>query len=297
MSSWIIPIDAQNPEHWGIAVRDGVWDTTKRNKIQRGDVSYFWQVGNPSHIAGSAIAQSSVEALEGAPLPWNIEDAKRGDYKWRIQLQHLQTGSSRDLDWKQIQENTGTAVPQTVRQVPSSGEMWLYEAVHGLSPVDIVPSSVDATITYDPDKIAEEDERVRRFGLSVVRPGQGTFKNALLSAYEGRCAVTGCPLGALLDAAHISPHRGAQSDVAHNGLLLRKDLHALFDAGLMTFVYETPASLRTCVHPSAGEPYVELDGKFIDLPKDAKRWPSRMELENHHRSLSPWVLKQDLGGS
>ena len=52
-------------------------------------------------------------------------------------------------------------------------------------------------------------------------------------AYGGRCCVTGCDVAEALDAAHIDPFNNQSHDHPANGLLLRKDLHSLFDRGLM----------------------------------------------------------------
>lgn len=66
------------------------------------------------------------------------------------------------------------------------------------------------------------------------RRGQEPFRKALLNAYDGRCAVTGCDaVDAPLEAAHISPYRGPQSNHVTNGLLLRAHIHTLFDVDLV----------------------------------------------------------------
>ncbi|HUZ56031.1 MAG TPA: HNH endonuclease [Streptosporangiaceae bacterium] len=56
---------------------------------------------------------------------------------------------------------------------------------------------------------------------------------ALMAAYSGRCAVTGCTVQAVLEAAHLRPYRGPDSNVTGNGLLLRADIHTLLDLQLL----------------------------------------------------------------
>ena len=63
------------------------------------------------------------------------------------------------------------------------------------------------------------------------RPRQDAFRQALLLAYEGRCAITGCDAEPALEAAHVADWR-SEND-AGAGILLRADLHKLFDAGLL----------------------------------------------------------------
>ena len=78
------------------------------------------------------------------------------------------------------------------------------------------------------------DRRSVRTQVSVIRPAQGNFRSALLGRYGGECCITGCRVDTLLEAAHIIPYMGDHSDDVTNGLLLRVDLHRLFDAHLVT---------------------------------------------------------------
>jgi len=77
------------------------------------------------------------------------------------------------------------------------------------------------------------DQRERRMAEVVQRRGQGAFRAKLMEAYEGRCAITGCDAREALEAAHIARYSGAASNDPRNGLLLRADLHNLFDLGLI----------------------------------------------------------------
>jgi len=69
--------------------------------------------------------------------------------------------------------------------------------------------------------------------LAVVRQGQPKFRSELLRAYGGCCAVTGCDVPEALEAAHIDPYEGPMSNTLSNGVLLRSDVHSLFDLGLL----------------------------------------------------------------
>ena len=57
----------------------------------------------------------------------------------------------------------------------------------------------------------------------------------MLAAYDRRCAISECDIEPLLEAAHIHPYRGTETNHVSNGLLLRADLHTLFDLGLLAF--------------------------------------------------------------
>ena len=74
---------------------------------------------------------------------------------------------------------------------------------------------------------------LRRTATLKARPLQRAFRDALFQTYLDRCVVSGCMVPEALEAAHIMPHSGdPKLDQAENGLLLRRDLHALFDAFL-----------------------------------------------------------------
>jgi hypothetical protein len=84
---------------------------------------------------------------------------------------------------------------------------------------------------FDPK--GQEDARARVLREVVRRRGQSKFRKSLIGAYGGRCAIRGCPVVALLEAAHITPYLGPDTNSISNGLLLRADLHTLWDLGLI----------------------------------------------------------------
>lgn len=97
-----------------------------------------------------------------------------------------------------------------------------------------------------------------------VRPEQEKFRRDLLKAYNGRCAITGCDIEPLLDAAHLRPWR-AGNEIS-DGILLRVDVHRLLDAGLLTIGkdYRAATGVRD---------YEELDGRKLRLPPSRRDWP------------------------
>ena len=97
-----------------------------------------------------------------------------------------------------------------------------------------------------------------------IRPEQEKFRRDLLKAYNGRCAVTGCDIEPLLDAAHLRPWR-AGNEVS-DGILLRVDVHRLLDAGLLTISKDF--RVGTQAHG-----YEELDARMLRLPRSRQGWP------------------------
>jgi len=128
---------------------------------------------------------------------------------------------------------------------------------------------------FDPDSV--EDERERAIRAIRMRRGQPAFREALLEAYARRCAITGCAIEDVLEAAHITSYRGSLTNHVSNGLLLRSDLHTLFDCGLLAI---EPAS-RTVVIAEAlkASSYAKLAGKMLRRPQEDASAPSRRNLE------------------
>ena len=110
------------------------------------------------------------------------------------------------------------------------------------------------------------------------RLGQPAFRKSLLRAYDGRCAVTGCTTAMVLEAAHIRPYFGVETNDVRNGLLLRADIHTLFDLGLISV---TPDYRLTIATRLAGSEYAALNGRKLTIPKEASARPSPQALAWH----------------
>ena len=123
---------------------------------------------------------------------------------------------------------------------------------------------------YDPTSV--EDGRARIIGMVTRRQGQGAFRAALLNAYCRRCAVTGCTVEAVLEAAHIHPYLGPATNLVTNGLLVRADIHTLFDLGLLT----VDDDFRLLVSPKLG--HSGTWGKKPGRPDTGQGWlwPARV---------------------
>ncbi len=99
-----------------------------------------------------------------------------------------------------------------------------------------------------------------------------------MAAYEGKCAITGCPVEAVLEAAHIHPYLGQHTNDVTNGLLLRADLHTLFDLRLLWI----DATNRVKVsHRLRDTPYWEHEGGMLRVPKHAASRASAKALHWH----------------
>ncbi len=123
------------------------------------------------------------------------------------------------------------------------------------------------------------DERNKAHRAIVQRRGQKAFRDGLIAAYDGTCAVTGTAAEAVLEAAHIRPYRGQLHNTVTNGLLLRADIHTLFDLHLLTVL--PVGSIR--VSPEMdGTPYAALDERMVRRPASQAHRPSATALEEHN---------------
>jgi hypothetical protein len=125
----------------------------------------------------------------------------------------------------------------------------------------------------------DTDARKRVMASIVRRQGQSAFRQKLLAAYSGECCISECDIERVLDAAHILPYRGDHTDHVTNGLLLRTDLHTLFDLGLIAI----DAKRHEVVISNSlnGSDYELFRGKKIALPDDHAQRPDTKALEMH----------------
>jgi len=130
-----------------------------------------------------------------------------------------------------------------------------------------------------------EDQRRRVLATIVRRRGQSKFRKKLLDAYDSRCAVTQCDAVDALEAAHIHPYLSEASNATSNGLLLRADIHTLFDLYLISV---DAYSMRVELSPTLiGSSYSELVGCTLSPPKSQASAASTDALQ-WHRAQCAW---------
>ena len=143
--------------------------------------------------------------------------------------------------------------------------------------IDRREAEEDTSGAFDPNSMGDARERV--VASIVRRRGQSAFRTALLDAYEGRCALTGCQVTEVLEAAHITPYRGSATNHPTNGLLLRSDVHVLFDLGLIGV---DPHTRRVvAARELSGTVYGQLQGRRVVEPNDKSLGPGRAALAEH----------------
>jgi putative restriction endonuclease len=133
------------------------------------------------------------------------------------------------------------------------------------------------------------DAETPRFGepyLFRPRLGQGAFRVLVTDIYQRRCAITQERTLPALEAAHIRPYSDGGSHEAQNGLLFRRDIHSLFDAGYVTVTPDLHflVSHRIKEEFDNGRHYYALHGCKIEPPKDSDKRPdpNAMAWHNDH---------------
>ncbi|MBD3552434.1 HNH endonuclease [Streptomyces sp. SP18CM02] len=124
-----------------------------------------------------------------------------------------------------------------------------------------------------------------RRATAAVRRGQDAFRRALVRQYGLVCAVTGAAPAEVLEAAHLRPFAETQHHRVEEGLMLRSDVHRLFDSGLLAI----DADLVVHVAPSlAGHGlYCELAGVPLQIAHDAPI--DRAVVADHHAAtVATW---------
>lgn len=138
------------------------------------------------------------------------------------------------------------------------------------------PAEPEKHVDVESDPIAYElvQRRLRRH--------QSEFRDRLMRAYDGRCAISGTNVAAVLEAAHIEPHVERADNSAGNGLLLRSDLHALFDEGLLRVhpqtlaVHLDPTITDSAYAPFNGQPLrPRADDTPLNIAALEARWHAK----------------------
>jgi putative restriction endonuclease len=135
---------------------------------------------------------------------------------------------------------------------------------------------------------AEIERRYGKEFLTRARLGQGAFRVLVTEAYNRRCAITSERTLPVLESAHIKPFALSGPNRTSNGILLRSDLHKLFDLGYLTITdsFFVEVSKRIKEKYENGREYYALHGtKLKVLPKHASDHPSLEFLSWHNSNL------------
>lgn len=226
-----------------------------------------------------------------------VNDPARGHHQASAKPRPTDSGHQHDLLFK---SKVGRYTKFEPYSPPSHGTWQLYidPNVPTKSKVRIRPSTtgmldrfVEEAEQEQPesaeiDPANEEDARRRVSRAIVARRGQRKFRNTLLEAYEEACAVTGSTAVEVLEAAHILPYTGDHRNVVGNGLLLRADIHTLFDLGHI-WIEGGEIHIATLLKRTD---YGDLEGRRLRVPTKKEDRPITTLLEKHAKDAKDGLL-------
>lgn len=257
----------------------------------------YWHVAEAVEALGKPVRTGEVAAWlaqhyphedhsdVGANLAFlTVNDANRRHYDRSRKIWRSDSGHPRDRLFRQGHQRATTyEVFRPARHghwnlQPNEAGKWeavpLPATVLGRAEAEAQEQAFDHLPPLDSD----HDARVWALTAIAQRQGQGAFRAKILEAYGQRCAISGCNATAVLEAAHILPYRGEHTHRVDNGLLLRSDLHTLFDLGLLWITDQNTVALAPSLK---GTDYEGLDGQVLRLPDRIEHHPNPAHLAHH----------------
>jgi len=136
-----------------------------------------------------------------------------------------------------------------------------------------------------------EESQEGRYGSEVltrVRLGQGAFRVLITDSYHRKCAISGERTLPVLEAAHIKPYEKSGPHLISNGMLLRSDIHKLFDKGYLTITnqYKIEVSRKIKEEFENGREYYKFHGNdILILPNRESDRPSLKFIDWHNNNV------------
>ncbi|MEG4803753.1 HNH endonuclease [Microcoleus sp. ARI1-B5] len=213
---------------------------------------------------------------------WNLKNSEKLhylDFMWPISINFSSDGKLlASGDASAFNEDDGLVGLVKVWRVPKVGFM---PDNFKQSELDAERQKIESEGYFDAETL--QDARRRITASIVQRQGQAEFRRKLLIAYGGRCPITDCDVESAIEAAHIIPYQGTQTNHPTNGLPLRADIHTLFDLHLLSI---RPDTNEVVIAPElVGTCYQDLADRKLTLPQDQKTAPNQNALSKHHETF------------
>ncbi|RYZ23846.1 MAG: HNH endonuclease [Chitinophagaceae bacterium] len=254
----------------------------------------YWHVAEAVEALGKPVRTGEIAAWLAQHYPYEdhsdlganlafltVNDANRRHYDRSRKNWRSDSGHPRD---RLLRQGRYKATTYEVFRPAVHGHWDLQPNANGKWEAIALPSTVlgraqaeaqDQAFDHLPPLDSDHDARVWTMTAIAQRQGQGAFRAKILEAYGERCAITGCNAISVLEAAHILPYRGEHTHRVDNGLLLRSDIHTLFDLGLL---WITPTHVVAIAPSLKGTEYEAMEGQDLRLPKTREHWPNPIHL-------------------
>lgn len=177
------------------------------------------------------------------------------------------------------------------RKVPIEITWEIIKGQKNTKTVSLVKDEVDeATLSKNVKQAKNDDINLRVIRSYKQRKGQRQFSNNLFIVCKGKCCITGCSVPTVLHACHIIPHAQSGNNNTSNGLLLRSDIHDLFDLHLIGI---HPITLKIHIKQELQKTeYASLNGKIL-LPRLDNKKPNREALKKRWQLFKQGLNKKE----
>jgi hypothetical protein len=268
---------------WGVTKGDNSTGETKWNRMNPGDVALFSRTGR---IFSAGVVAKKIHNPQLARELWREnEDGNTWEFMY-----FLRDMREVDIPYAKFNKAAGYApnnVIQGFNVLPAEKSETILDLLSMKVPLNSNEQELEkqkeiAAKEGEFDPSSEGEGREKTMAAICRRQGQPEFRNKLIRAYSGRCAVTGWNAVQTLEAAHILQYDGPKTNHPANGLLLRADIHSLFDLGLIAI----DSSLKILLAPALKDTqYAQYEGKQIIEPVETNLKPSLAALKKHRLEL------------
>jgi uncharacterized protein YjbI with pentapeptide repeats len=233
------------------------------------------KVTKPYHWVGAQLKYADLDAvdLSGAQMPY--ADLRGTHLRYaNLSGTNLDKARTEDTNWEGARYSCDTILPALSPRERQS-LVW----------VDLPPKEPDNQfVLVNLENLKDSRKRTNVFRVS--RKDQQKFREMLIDAFQAKCAITQCDVEGAMEAAHIFPYRGEETDCLWNGILLRLDLHRLFDSYLLTIdpleyqVRLSPSLMNSC--------YREYADRSVCFPEEPISQNRKLALQWHNAQCSWW---------
>ncbi len=165
-----------------------------------------------------------------------IDDERAAHVRWVFD-RFIEIGSgtelAREVAKRGVSAPRGNRIDKKYLYRMLNNHAYIGEAVHTRAVVHSVMAHLPVSNYSGAAASSIKKEKIRRWAMRETRPQQQEFRRKIAERDGLRCAISGCEIAEVLDAAHLLPRADGGSDAPQNGIILRADLHRLFDAGLL----------------------------------------------------------------
>ena len=261
----------------------------------------YWHIAEAVEALGTATTAEVTEWIQRHYPDESVVDVRSNLYHLTVNSASRPHYDKSRKNWRSDSGHLRDRLYKSSNSKPVRYELF-NPAKHGHFDLQHISGSKWRVIAHEPDEQAriedqaasvafeqlppidtERDARTWAMRAVAQRRGQPVFRAKLMEAYGRRCAISDCNAVQVLEAAHIKPWKGPQTNRVDNGLLLRSDLHTLFDCCLLWI----NADFKVAIAPVLLDtPYAQYSGKPIRLPAAATHQPNAMYLAEHAKRCS-----------